>query len=326
MLSNTGQEIIIDQKSISVAVVTYNASSYVLETLESIFKQTFAEIHLIISDDGSQDKTLDLVNEWKVEDRVKDRFLSIQILTVPVNTGVSANCNRIIQASKTDWIKFIAGDDILLPNCIEDNMAFVAANSEVQVLFSQVMVYQDSFEEKNYVRTTPENFPNNLFHSNFTAQDQFKILCESDRIHYTPSYMFRKSALEKVGFYDESERFVEDYPMWLKLTQAGIRLHYFHKPTVGYRIHAKATNNTGEVLFKPSVINSYKVRKKYAHPNLPRFQVKQETWAYYVSILFFKMNWMRPGAWNKLLYRFLTIYGNPFFWMNALKKRIFNAG
>lgn len=307
---------------VSIGIAAYNASSFIIESLESVFNQSYRNIHLIISDDCSKDNTVEWVEQWIKLDRVVERFLSIQLLTVPANTGVSANCNRIIKASKTDWIKFHAGDDILLPNCIENNMQFVAENPQAQILFSQIQVYQDTFEPENYIRTTPENYPDNLFHQSFSSDDQFKILCDCDRIHFTPSYMFNKIALEKVGCYDESERLVEDYPMWLKLTKAGITLHYFHKPTVGYRIHSKATNNTGEVLFKPSVINGFKVRQKYAHPHLSWLRRRREFWVYRVTKLFKKMGVTKPTKTNKTLYKGLTVHLNPFFLFQAISKRL----
>ena len=116
------------------------------------------------------------------------------------------------------------------------------------------------------LKIIPQSFPEKLMKSNLSAKDQFNILLLSDRITYTPSYFFNKEALEKVGNYDESNRLVEDYPMWLKLTQSGERLYYFHKTTVGYWIHSAALNNVGhDVLFKPSEINGFLVRKKYVH-------------------------------------------------------------
>ena len=311
---------------VTVGVVTYNASKYIVEALESAFEQSYGALNLVISDDCSKDNTVALVEQWIKQDRVQKRFLSIQLITVPQNTGVSANCNRVIQASPTDWIKFHAGDDLLLPKCIEDNMNYVSQNPEAQILFSQVKVYQETFEDRNYINTTPHQFPNNLFHAGLDTQKQFEILVLCDRIHYTPSYMFHKHALEKVGFYDENERLVEDYPMWLKLTKAGIRLHYFHTPTVGYRIHSNASNNTGsEVLFKPSVINNFNVRQKYAHPHLPWVIVKQETWSYYATLVFKSLKIIKANALTKFLYQMITIYVNPFFWMNAIKKRISHA-
>ena len=308
---------------VTVAVATFFSADFVLETLESIYHQTYQDISLIISDDCSTDDTVAVVNKWVALERVKNRFDSIQVLTVPKNTGVSANCNRCIAASTSDWIKFIAADDILLPNCIADNIAFVTDNPNANVVFSQVKMYQDTFEEKNYLETTPLDYPNNLMHESLSAKGQYQLLLVSDRIHYTPSLFLNKQAILKVGGYDETCRLVEDYPMWLKLTGSGERLYYFHKITVGYRIHSKAANNVGEkALFKPSAINGYLVRKKYAHPYLPKLLVLQENWAYHVTVCFKKIGIIKKTKLNFMLYKFMIFYANPFFYCNALYRKL----
>ena len=308
---------------VTVAVATFFSADFVLETLESIYHQTYQDISLIISDDCSTDDTVAVVNKWVALERVKNRFDSIQVLTVPKNTGVSANCNRCIAASTSDWVKFIAADDILLPNCIADNITFVTDNPNANVVFSQVKMYQDTFEEKNYLETTPLDYPNNLMHESLSAKGQYQLLLVSDRIHYTPSLFLNKQAILKVGGYDESCRLVEDYPMWLKLTGSGERLYYFHKITVGYRIHSKAANNVGEkALFKPSAINGYLVRKKYAHPYLPKLLVLQENWAYHVTVCFKKIGIIKKTKLNFMLYKFMIFYANPFFYCNALYRKL----
>lgn len=305
---------------ISVPVLTYNAAEFVEDTLESIFNQTYQNIQLIVSDDCSKDATVEIVEKWCSQPRVKERFVDIKITTVPKNTGVSANCNRCIKESEAEWIKFIAGDDILLPNCIEDNLKFVIENPEAKIIFSQVKVFQDTFEEPNFVKALPKNYPDNLMNVSFTADDQFKILVDSDRINYTPSYFFSKKTIEEIGSYDETNILVEDYPTWLKLTQSGVKLFYFHIPTVGYRIHANATNNTGEVLFKPSVLNSYLVRKKYAHPYLPKYQSAFETWQYKMTLGFKKLGITQKTNLNQWLYKTFVIYLNPFFYYKYFKR------
>ena len=308
---------------VSVPVLTYNAASFVEETLESVFNQTYSNLELIISDDCSKDNTIEIVKKWCEQDRVKERFAHINIITVPKNTGVSANCNRCIKAASGDWIKFTAGDDILLPDTIKDNVQFVADFPEARIVFSQVKVYQDTFEEKNFVRTTPIDFPNNLMNAKFSAADQNKILLVEDRIHYTPSYFFNKQALLHVGGYDEQNRLAEDYPMWLKLTASGERLFYFHKPTAGYRMHSKAANNVGqELLFKPSVLYAFKIRKRIAHPYLPWEMVASEYQVYYISILFQKCGWNKNRSVYKKLYHFGCFYLNPFYYLYAIKKRM----
>lgn len=308
---------------VTIAVATYHSARFIEETLESVYNQTYSNLALIVSDDCSKDDTIAIINKWVTQERVKTRFHSIEVITVPINTGVSANCNRCIAAVPSDWFKFIAGDDILLPNCIEDNMNFVGENPKAKIIFSQVKLYQDYFKEKNYIKTTPFEYPNNLMASCFSAKDQYQLLLLSDRIHYTPSVFMNKQAILKVGGYDESNRLVEDYPMWLKLTGSGEQLYYFHKITVGYRIHAKATNNVNqEVLFKPSLFNNYSIRKTMVHPHLPWEIVQSEKQRYWVSRFFQAMRWNYNTKLYRTLYLFACDYVNPFHYLYAIKKRM----
>jgi len=308
---------------VTITILTYNSGEFIADTLESIKLQTYQNLDLIISDDASQDITLEVVHKWISKTENKKRFNSIEIVEVPYNTGVSANCNRGIKAARGEWVKFIAGDDILLPNCIEDNMKFVKENPESKVIFSQVMVYNNTFEDKNYVRCTPEKYPYNIMHKDLTAEDQYNLLILSDRVTYTPSYFFNKKTLLNVGGYDETNRLVEDYPMWLKLTQSGVKLYYFHKRTTGYRIHQDATNNASDdVLFKPSEINNYSIRRKYAHPHLPWITRARETWTYHVSIVFRSLGWTKNTVFLRRWYSLWTIYLNPFVYLQAINERL----
>lgn len=308
---------------VTVAVATYNSAAFVEETLESIFNQSYNPIALVVSDDCSQDNTVALVQSWISQPRVNERFHSIELVTVSKNTGISANCNRSIAAAPSEYVKFIAGDDIILPDGIEKYMNFVAKNPQARIVFSQIKVYQDYFKPESYVKTTPLDYPHNLMDEKLTAHDQYQLLLLSDRIHYTPSFFQNKQAVLEVGGYDEENKLVEDYPMWLKLTQAGERLFYFHEPTVGYRIHSKATNNTGqEVLFKPSVINSFKVRQTFAHPYLPWEIVASEYQTYYFSKAFEQAGLNQNKPWIKRLYQLATVYLNPFQYVYAFNKRL----
>lgn len=310
---------------VSIIVTTYNSAKFVIETLESAKAQTWQNLELIVSDDCSSDNTVELCSEWIA--RNKERFVSTDIITVPKNTGVSANCNRCIKASNADWIKFIAGDDILLPNCIEENMKFVAEHAEASIIFSQVLVYQDEFKEDQFAAAIPVNYPENLMNQLFGAADQFKLLLISDRINYTPSYFFKKQALLNVGCYDEENKLVEDYPMWLKLTRAGNRLFYFHQPTVGYRRHQQAlNNNTDEGLFKPLLLKSAPLKEKYVFPYLPWDIVASEKHILMVSKLFQQTGMNKQTILFSFLYKTATVYLNPFRYFIFLKKRMLKPG
>ncbi|MFY7813966.1 MAG: glycosyltransferase family 2 protein [Chryseobacterium taeanense] len=304
---------------VSIIITTYNSADFITETLESVKAQIYQNIELIISDDASQDETVSIAGKWLQENA--DRFVRTDLITVSVNTGVSANCNRSIAAAKSDWIKFIAGDDILLPNCIEDNVRFVQQCPEAKIIFSQVKVYRDTFKEDAFVRVIPLSHPMNIMAPQFTAADQFNRLLLSDRINFTPSYFFNKDAVVSVGGYDETNRFVEDYPMWLKLTQAGYKLFFFEVPTVGYRQHDRAFNNVNtSVLVKPSVFKSYPFRKKFVHTYLPVDMVLSEKYTMSVAKCFAAVGWNKNVSFYPYLYLVLTVYFNPFKYVVYLRK------
>ena len=310
---------------VSVTLTTYNSAKFVVETLESARAQTYQRIELIISDDCSVDNTVELCRNWISV--YKDRFERTEIITVPQNTGVSANCNRCIQASNAAWIKLIAGDDILLPNCIEDNMQFVNNNPQVAVVFSQVLLYMDEFVPEKMLTVIPASYPMNLMRTNFSAEDQYKLLLLSDRITYTPSSFFYKQTLLEVNGFDAVNKLVEDYPMWLKLTKAGNKLHFFEKPTVGYRKHEAAANNMlNSGLFKPLFLKSGPFLKKNVYPFLPWDIAGSKRFTLMMAKVFQHCGMNKNITMNKTLYNLATAFFNPFHYIIFIKKKVFKLG
>lgn len=309
------------QQLVSVAVTTYNSAQFVIETLESVYQQTYKNIELLVSDDASTDNTVELCRQWL--DSHAHRFTRVELITVSNNTGVSANCNRCIAAAAADWVKFIAGDDILLPTCLEYNMTFVQSRPEASIIFSQVQVYQERFTDPYFLRVIPECFPENIMAETFTAADQFKRLLVSDRINFTPSYFFNKQAVLSVGGYEDRNRLVEDYPMWLKLTQAGYKLFFFHKPTVGYRQHEAAANNrVRPVLIKPAQFKAWPFRQKHVLPLLPWDLAWKERFSMAVAFGFSRAGWNLDTKMFRVCYRLLTVYLNPFLYVGFCKKKL----
>ncbi len=310
---------------ITVIVATYNSGKFVIETLESAKGQTWQNIELIISDDCSTDNTVELCSNWLAIN--KDRFTKTTMITVLENTGVSANCNRSINAAQSDWIKFIAGDDILLPNCLAANMKFIAENPQARAIFSEVLLYKNDFSEENFLHIIPGIFPMNIMNPDFTAMEQYQLLLISDRITFTPSVFLNRYALLAAGGYDETNRLIEDYPMWLKLTKAGNKLYFFKTPTVGYRRHQGAASNVSEYgLFKPLFLKSAAIRKKEVYPYLPWDIVGSEKHILLVSQFFQWAGFNKKAIINARLYNICSIYLNPFRYIIYFKKRVLKAG
>lgn len=126
---------------VSIAVITYNSASTITDTLDSIVNQDYGSenIELVISDDASIDDTVEVIHKWL--DKNSSLFFLTNFLENPINKGVSANINQAWKATSCEWIKSIAGDDMLRPNCISDNVKFIDSNPECKILFSKMKTF-----------------------------------------------------------------------------------------------------------------------------------------------------------------------------------------
>jgi glycosyltransferase involved in cell wall biosynthesis len=298
---------------VSIIISTYNSSSFVIETLDSVFKQTWKELELIITDDCSEDDTVEVCRNWLINNSY--RFVRSEILTFNYNTGVSANGNRGLYASKGDWIKFLGADDTLKPECISSNLEWIQNHPEIKVLFSRVSIYRNTFTAENLIETTPAipYNPKGILSSGISAGSQYKMLLISDRIHFTPSVFLNRSTLVSVGGFDENFRLLEDYPLWLNLTKNGHILYFMDKVTVNYRRHLKAINNTGiPYLINPNYFKSENFRRIYTYPFLP-LDIKLEQRFIWFTSQIFRFTWLnRNIKINRVLLNVFTIYLNPF--------------
>ena len=260
-----------EEPLVSVIVITYNSENYVIETLESAKSQSYNNIELVISDDGSTDHTVEICKEWV--EKNKSRFVSVQILTSPSNRGIPANCNKAVKAANGKWIKIIAGDDILLNHCIEENVRFLATKENAKILISNIIHFLDGTEPKKTVKTSKpfwgkENRPQ-------TARQQYEALLLS-YCGNTTSFFICKEVLNSIPF-DERLSFIEDYPFLLNATKSGIYIDHVDSITVMYRIRNHSVYfGDSKRLFSDFYLKSYEFDKLYRFPYLSKTRRKYE--------------------------------------------------
>ena len=111
--------------------------------------------------------------------------------------------------------------------------------------------------------------------------------------------------------------------MWLKLTGAGIRLHYFHKPTVGYRQHGRALNNNNwQGVIRPDFKMRHAIRRQFAHPDLPWEIAGKENFRFTTSKLFLFLGLANSSVAIRNLFNFIVNYLNPFTYIHYLKRKL----
>jgi alpha-1,3-rhamnosyltransferase len=285
-----------------------------IETLESAKTQTYQKLELIVSDDCSTDDTVKLCHEW-IEIN-KSRFVKTKLITVPLNTGLPANCNRGAKAANGVWLKFIAGDDVLLPDCIEANWRYANNNSKIDVLLSNMELYNNSCDRDNFKGVWTFDKDDYFFSQKCPPKDQYQQLLLADKIGNTPTLFITKKTIDHVGYYDEKYHYLEDYPFWLKLTRSGVKLYFMDQVTVKYRKHPEAIQNmTQRCFLKPSFFRNEDMRKEYVYPYLPKSQLISKKYFYYLAILFRYLNKNEYVKSHDFIFSVLTFRLNIFKWL-----------
>lgn len=216
------------QPLVSVPIIVYNSSKTIVETLESIYNQTYPNIELIISDDCSTDNTIYLCKEW-INNR-RDRFVNTEILTVEKNTGTSANVNRAEKRCMGEWIKNISGDDKLLPNCITDFIEYAQGHPEAKYIFGKMTFFDGDESIYDELRCDYNFFK-------LPIEEQLHKLIYEGNCIQAPTSFYNREYINQLKFrHDERIPLIEDYPKWIRLLQLGVRFYFVDKDVVAYRV------------------------------------------------------------------------------------------
>src|SRR5437870_2295504 len=128
---------------ISIIIPAYNATSYIGETLESAFAQTFIEYEVIVVNDGSPDT--------EAFERVLDPYGDRIRYLKQENRGASAARNTGLRAARGEFIAFLDADDLWLPNYLNEQMAFIREH-DVDLICADAIVFGDSsVDDKTYM-------------------------------------------------------------------------------------------------------------------------------------------------------------------------------
>lgn len=242
---------------VSVIVLSFRSSSTILETLESIRKQTYQNIELIVTDDCSNDDTVEKVQNWIRENG--ERFVEAKCLTVAKNTGLPANLNRGLSAAKGKYFKGIAGDDIMTENAIEKYVEFCEKNPDKYPI-AKVHLFGTS--ENSSMHQNIQKYCDNCYE--FAKEDykqQYQQLLIQNRIVAPSATFYEVQEIKKLGGYDEEYKWFEDYPMNLKIMHAGKSFGLIEEELVWYRISDQSVTASQQRRLKKTEMKLFFRRK-----------------------------------------------------------------
>lgn len=221
-------------KRVSVIVLAYRSADTIVQTLDSIRQQDYGNIELIVTDDCSPDNTVETAQDWIKKN--SGAFAEARLVTTKKNTGIPGNINRALEQASGEYIKIIAADDYMTADALSAYTAFCEHNPEA-VPIARVRLFSDDAADF----TDIEKYCAQCYA--FAKQDytsQYHMLLTKNRIVAPAASFYPMELVRRLGGYDETYRWFEDYPMNLKVMHAGYRFGFIDKELVGYRISGKS--------------------------------------------------------------------------------------
>lgn len=178
---------------VSVIIPTYNRCELLREALASVCAQTYQDFEVIVVDDGSNDDTAAVVQE----------FAGVRYVWQP-RRGVSAARNRGVTLSEGEWVAFLDSDDLWQPGKLDRQIAFVTAQPEVQICQTEELWLRHG------VRVNPQQ-KHRKPSGDIFAPSLARCLVSPSAV------MLRRQLFEQVGGFDERLPACEDYDLWLRI-------------------------------------------------------------------------------------------------------------
>lgn len=198
----------------SIVLPTYNSADFICRTLDCILGQTYKNFELIVSDDGSSDDTINVINK-KLENIVIDYKIIKNS-----HCGPGENRNIGIRNSKYEWIAFLDSDDSWDSNKLESVANKITEDDSIGLwCHSEIMLLKDAEIPLDHYK----KFDSNV--------EQFLSIYRNNSLS-TSAVTVKKEYLEEVGMFDKNLPSSQDFDLWLRLSLV-CKIGYI-KESLGY--------------------------------------------------------------------------------------------
>ena len=213
---------------VSVLVSVLNCEKFIVETIESILSQTFTDFEFIIFDDGSTDRTAEIIKRYaRTDNRMKPFFKAKN----EGYEGMVANLNKGLDMAKGDYIARTDGDDISLPERFSKQVEFLDANPQIFLVGTGAININ---ERGKHLRTFKPILDPELLRARLEKVGSI----------YNPSVMFRNSS----EFRYIPLRICEDYNFQLQAVKRGYKVANLPQPLIKYRILRSSVSHSDPFL------------------------------------------------------------------------------
>lgn len=292
------------QPLVSVVIPACNAEVFIAKTLESVLSQTYQNIEIVVVDDGSSDKTAEIVTSFAQKD---NRIRLLQ----QSNAGVAAARNLAIEKSTGEYIAPIDADDIWYPQNLEKQVQCLLESEP-----SVGVVYSWSLD------INQEGLLTGGFYNSTIAGKVYKALIYKYFMGNASSSLIRRVCFQKVGGYNcklkaENAQGCEDWELFLRIAE-----HYQFKVVpeflVGYRQIPSSMSCNYAAMAKSHSLIMADVRQR--HPEIPTDIYRWSSSTFYIYNIAVKSN--RSGNHRSTLFWLYRAFREDLF-MTLLRHNLY---
>ncbi len=209
------------QKLVTVVITVYNGEKYLAEAIESVLNQTYRSLELILVNDGSKDRSLEIIQNYAAKD---DRIVVVD----HPNKGISASNNAALAIAKGFYYAKIDADDTMSPLRIEKQVAYLENNPEVSMVSCQAF-YINGKGKVIGEQITP----------GYTKIEDSHIARKTGElvIALHSGFMTYMDKMKEIGGYREDLKCMVDLDLYTRLLQKGGAMIIMPDKFINYRMH-----------------------------------------------------------------------------------------
>jgi glycosyltransferase involved in cell wall biosynthesis len=189
-----------DRPAVSVILPAYNAEKTVTAAIESVRCQTFDDWELIVVDDGSSDRTWEVVSSGATRGRPRERAIHL-----PENRGLAAARNIALAEARGEWIALLDADDTWTPDKLRRCMDYLARHPGLKIVYTPMAPVRED--------GTPMKGHSKPCHAGWLTEKLFLSIFVHD-----PAAVFHREVVDECGGFDESLRVSIGHEFWLRVS------------------------------------------------------------------------------------------------------------
>ena len=203
---------------VSVIIPVYNGDKYLRETLESIIHQTFRDFELLVIDDGSTDRSLQIINDYAKTDERITVYQNIE------NKGIAFTTNFGIGQAKGEFIALTDQDDVSFPERFEQQINYLQQHPDIDVLGAQTFTIRNEHNQIEKISKLPLS-------SGAIRWGQFFGCMIAN-----PTVMIRRKVYSEYGFRYGDFKAAPDYDLFARISHI-CKMSNLPQPLLRYRRH-----------------------------------------------------------------------------------------